>query len=277
MAQLYSFRRSAILCVFTLLTTIPDRAGTITVPGTANPWLAGMPDGSQASGDIAPAESPALFTGFSPGNNLQFTAVGLAGYNVGVETGPDGTPAFPVNKGSENGIAGQNGSLANALLGVFLDNTEPDLAGETPDPLDFNPAGALDYLTLAPKLRQPFFIGDGKTGDGAQQTIVVPAGATRLFLGITDGSGWYNNSGSFTVTISGGAASEPSLTIHQSGTNAILSWPAAAGDYSLEATTSLTSPDWQTVSATPVLTGGDQTVTEPISEASKFYRLHQKT
>ncbi len=52
-----------------------------------------------------------------------------------------------------------------------------------------------------------FFIGDGRTGTGAgaAQSFVVPAGATRLFLGVSDGFGWFNNSGSFAVTIASGA------------------------------------------------------------------------
>ncbi len=61
---------------------------------------------------------------------------------------------------------------------------------------------------LSPFLKQVFFIGDGLTGNGtgAAQQFIVPAGATRLFLGPADGTGWVNNSGAFTVQVSGGAA-----------------------------------------------------------------------
>ena len=46
--------------------------------------------------------------------------------------------------------------------------------------------------THAPALKQVFFIRDGSTlpGTGAVQTLVVAAGATRLFLGATDGIGY---------------------------------------------------------------------------------------
>jgi hypothetical protein len=54
------------------------------------------------------------------------------------------------------------------------------------------------YSTISPQLKQPFFIGDGKAGT-VQQTVIAPAGATRLFLGSMDGSGWFNNTGSFSV------------------------------------------------------------------------------
>jgi hypothetical protein len=52
-------------------------------------------------------------------------------------------------------------------------------------------------------LQQLFFIGDGLTGtgSGSVQTFIVPSGATQLYLGTGDGYGWYNNSGSFSVTV----------------------------------------------------------------------------
>ena len=46
-----------------------------------------------------------------------------------------------------------------------------------------------------------FFIGDGKTSSGALRRYLVPAKATRLYLGVMDGYEWNNNSGSFTVTV----------------------------------------------------------------------------
>jgi len=61
----------------------------------------------------------------------------------------------------------------------------------------------LEFELLAPRLHQIFYIGDGLTGTniGQRQEFVVPDGATRLFLGTSDGFGWFNNSGSFEVTI----------------------------------------------------------------------------
>ena len=40
----------------------PLHALTVAVPGTANPWLAGMPDGATSSEDSAPGQSPILST-----------------------------------------------------------------------------------------------------------------------------------------------------------------------------------------------------------------------
>jgi hypothetical protein len=58
-----------------------------------------------------------------------------------------------------------------------------------------------DFASLSPLLKQPFFIGNGLRNDGLSvQQFIVPAGATRLYLGTMDGFGWWNNSGSLEVT-----------------------------------------------------------------------------
>jgi hypothetical protein len=67
-------------------------------------------------------------------------------------------------------------------------------------------------------LNQVFFIGDGLTGNGTGtvQQFVIPAGATRLYLGSADGAGAnYNNSGSFSVSVTGptGTATGPAATV----------------------------------------------------------------
>lgn len=65
----------------------------------------------------------------------------------------------------------------------------------------------------------------------------------------------------------------PSLAINKSGTDVIVSWPAAETGYNLEATTSLTLPNWSAVSETPVQVGDQMTVTLPASSAPKYLRL----
>ncbi len=74
------------------------------------------------------------------------------------------------------------------LTGVFLDDTVP--AGSGPPILNFT--GAEDFLTLSPQLFQTFFVGRGLTESGGGPEVVskiffVPQGATRSFLGISDG------------------------------------------------------------------------------------------
>lgn len=85
------------------------------------------------------------------------------------------------------------------LAGVFITSDAP--AAPAPERLDFT--DNVDFERLEPGLGQTFFIGDG-----AGQTFVAPAGATRLYLGFVDGyvftgkPGWYgNNPGALEATV----------------------------------------------------------------------------
>lgn len=73
------------------------------------------------------------------------------------------------------------------LVGVFLDDSEP--SGTPPPALDFSPAAIGEHFgSLSPAIGQVFYVGDGLTGTfaGATQQFVVPATATRLYLGFAD-------------------------------------------------------------------------------------------
>jgi Flp pilus assembly protein TadG len=120
----------------------------------------------------------------------------------------------------------------NSLTGVFLDDKVPDQdAGHAPtEILNFSGTGSnptrsstylkinnytdpntktvytvtavsQDYTNVSPKLLQSFYVGSGQNSSGTQQTITVPVGATRLYLGTMDGHEWSNNVGSFTGTV----------------------------------------------------------------------------
>ncbi len=194
------------VCLIKVLLSIAAIAQPIvvTVPGTANPWLAGAVDGTTASGgDVAPTHSPVELE-VAEGDELQFYVTGWAGFAPGSETGPEGVGGggfFEMNKAAENGIAGITWAPANALIGVFLSDDTP-VAGGEPAGEDFSASsGRRDSTFRVPTLNVPFFIGNGVATGGVRQTVAVPVGATRLFLGTMDGSGWFNNSGSFTVNV----------------------------------------------------------------------------
>jgi hypothetical protein len=68
--------------------------------------------------------------------------------------------------------------------------------------LDFSTASSRDFASLSPALKQVFFVGDGETSTGVLQEFVVPAGATRLFIGTMDEKGrWSDNSGSLSIEV----------------------------------------------------------------------------
>ncbi len=193
-------------------------AFAITVEGFRNVYLSGMPSGTTCCfGDSAPGQSPVGPIAVAGGQVLTFSATGAVSNGpAGTTDGPDGGTFFTSQQTSlpgtdaNHGIARMNAPV-NALVGVFLDNTQPNNSA-TPNGLDFSDTGlGRGFATLSPGLKQPFFIGDGLTGTGTgtPQQFTVPAGATRLFLGSVDGIEWNNNTGAFNVTVngaSGGAA-----------------------------------------------------------------------
>jgi hypothetical protein len=109
-----------------------------------------------------------------------------------------------------------------ALFGIFF---SPSFVGTAPDSANFRSDASPDLrtmLTYSPALNQPFFIGDGFTGNnafgapvsGTQQTFNIPTGATELLLGIGADPVLGDNSGpGFTVKIAPNAVPEPSSLV----------------------------------------------------------------
>jgi hypothetical protein len=111
--------------------------------------------------------------------------------------GPGGDRQGATDITSYGGISGivdrRNGMF---LVGVFLTDDPP--APPAPKRLDFTKRER--FRSLAPRIAQTFFIGDGK-----DRSVRVPRGATRLFLGFADAysgghfyqgePGFYGNNG----------------------------------------------------------------------------------
>jgi Flp pilus assembly protein TadG len=106
---------------------------------------------------------------------------------------------WAANNGSEHGIA-DVWMPTCAISAVFLGSAVPD-GTAAPAALDFSTGASCDYSTLSPKVKQPFYVGTGQTSSSTQQTIIVPNGATRLFLGMMDNQEWSNNRGGYNATI----------------------------------------------------------------------------
>jgi hypothetical protein len=126
---------------------------------------------------------------------------------------PDGLLSSVVSTvQSFEGISGTTSDRVGFLAGVFLTDDEPTVA---PTPLDFSSSGmGTEFPSLESlEIGQTFYIGDGwtgvGTGVGSLQTFIVPAGATRLFLGFLDAQGFNSvpgyygdNAGALSVCIS---------------------------------------------------------------------------
>ena len=185
-------------------------AQTVSVPGTANPFLAGHPAGTLCcGGDNAPAHSPVLaLTGLSGGETFTITTDGGANFAPGVPfPTADGGNVFNMTADYGTGISAPLGVNASGLVGVFLTASQP--AGAAPAQRN----DGISFLALTPDLGQIFWMGDGLTGTGSGtlQQFTAPTGADRLFLGTADGFGWFNNIGTIRVTFNGlnGAIPEP--------------------------------------------------------------------
>ncbi len=190
------------LIVTTAAISPASAATVVAVQATDDLYAAGRPTGPCCGGDSVPANSPILVPlTFVSGEYLTFTATGGASHAPGQPASPtaEGDTSFKYNLTPDygTGIAGQAQVYLNALAGVFLGPTNPTGAA----PAEFT--GSVGGASFAPGLNQIFFIGDGLTGigSGAQQTFYVPAGATRLYLGITDDGGYYDNFGTIVASI----------------------------------------------------------------------------
>jgi beta-lactam-binding protein with PASTA domain len=206
-------------------------ATTVDLAPNAHPWLAGRPDGASVPGGTAPADSPVLAATddfFAAGEALTFDASG----NVGTDTavyGPEGFQS-PTTFAAQGGLSGLTAPWS-APVGVFLSDDAPDPAA-TPANLNFSAAGlGEDFSSLSPLLQQPFLIGDGRTPDGVVQQFVVPAGATRLFVGVMDDNAWTTNIGDgFELTV----VSPRSADIVTEPVSGVVTWmPPVVGVYRL--------------------------------------------
>ena len=53
-------------------------------------------------------------------------------------------------------------------------------------------------------------------------------------------------------------------------------WPTWAGDYGLDAKTSLAEPAWDAVPDEPIVSGGRLNVTNILTATNRFYQLHKQ-
>ena len=163
----------------------------IVVDGRSNLFGAGL----ESPPGIAPGISPRSVAIPPNTSFIEFSSVtGAVSFDTDVPGtrpyfGPDGAAYSPwgsspsTNINSAGGISGLKHSKNTFLAGVFLTDSPPTSA--PPQVLDFS--GNVDFLSLSPLLQQTFSIGDGRTSSGELQRFEVPAGATRLFLGMVDG------------------------------------------------------------------------------------------
>lgn len=184
----------------------------LAIPPANQPWAAGMRrHPSSTPEEIRETHPPTIPV--AAGQVVRVVRPGAGGINFLNGKGapwfrPDGHDAPGSSRlKSFGGISGYVGTQG-ALVGVFLGPGVP--RSGAPSPINFGSSG-VDFTTLSPRLQQVFFIGDGRTRGNVLQQFVVPAGATRLALGIADGwdfngpPGFYDdNDGSYSIRLATG-------------------------------------------------------------------------
>ena len=204
----------------------------------------------------------------------------LSSLYVSLQTGPLGglfgpnrlPPRFPKGGGGEGGT--------NAPACVWIPLAVPSNAvsmsfdfvvqGDGQDDSFAVAVGGTNVLSLAMSLIQTnvnLSSGLIRVSPWAGQTV-------ELFLGIVGGT---STNASLTVGgITFYGVVPPSLQAQAYGTNLEVRWPVSADGYGLETSTSLIGTNsWAPVTNAPAIVDFQNTVTNPISAGSRFYRLNK--
>ena len=271
-----------LMIVLTIACARAAFAIDVSVDAHCNIFGAGHPPPNDAPsvGSNGGGVAPVLISLTALGNptTLQFKATGSVSYcpSCGAN-GPDGGD-FLTAAPSYNGISGITNFPARSLVAVFTSDTEP--ANPAPTPLDFALIGT-NYAALTPQLRQIFYVGDGFTATNTAQVISVPAGTTKLYLGLIDGDSYedtpdaYNdNSGAFSVTVSSAALA---LGIEYStGKPGISIFGPVGSSNRVEYVTALPATNW--IALTNIVLTGNPTFlydTSSSGDRARFYRALQ--
>lgn len=170
-------------------------AAELNIPGQANIFGAGHAVPPAPGGELGGVLPPSHSFVAAAGQVLTFSSVSgivtcCSSDLINFGTGPDGGQwaTGDTDITSYDGISGiVHSSRTMFLVGVFLTDSEP--TDPAPARLDFS-AGAYGdgFSAIAPAIGQTFFVGDGMTGTGSglTQQFLVPANATRLYLGFAD-------------------------------------------------------------------------------------------
>jgi len=188
----------------------------VRVSGVTQIALAGAPAGTitPSDRDTSPLNAPAsVQVPLVASQSLIFTAWGTVGYSGSTPNlGPDGDTftdnTTNLGRRPGMGIAGITGPRAG-LVGVFTSDSLN--LQNIPPAVDFSSPAARDASSVTPLLQQPFFIGSGKTSTGTPRQVIVPSGATRLYLGILDYA-VATNTGAYVAAVSPLAADTPTFT-----------------------------------------------------------------
>ncbi len=238
-----------------------------------------IPEGHPAS-----LENPfngELLTAFDHGNG---TANGeVSYYNIGA--GPtypftSARPEIPYLSGTEgNPFRHQHPQLAvdptNGVIALGHNARDSDIG--LPNAYVVTLLGP-DGAKLPSQLGIPYFVADsgGPIDNGmSMHTLKYSPVSGSFVIVFNAANATYLASLQVTSSHSGGGGETPELNIEITGANVVISWPATATGFVLEATDSLNPVAWSAAGGTEEEEGGLKKVTLTPGEGSKYYRLNQ--
>jgi len=216
----------------------------------------------------APAVNGTNIDGYAPFSGLVLSGTNLYGTTQGGGTNGYGTVFVVSTTGQFTNLysftGGSDGSYPQAGL-TLSGNT---LYGTTTAGGAFTNGTLFAINTDGSHFKSLYsFTGGNDGGDPAAD--MVSAGLT-LFGTATKG-GSTGNGTVFSFALAG-----PPLAIARSGTNVVLTWSAAYSGYTLQSSTQLVAgASWSSVLPLPVVLNNLNTVTNPVSTKTTFYRLSQ--
>jgi uncharacterized repeat protein (TIGR03803 family) len=192
-------------------------------------------------------------TGFT---NLHSFSAAAVNTNTGYSTNSDGTgPQGPLTISGTTLYGTAPSCGANGSGTIFKLNT---------DGSGFTTLYSLSTIAL----NSANSIYTNSDGFGVTSGLVLSG---NTLYGTADNGGQNDFGTIFSLSLPTG----PQLSTIHSGTNLVITWPTNATGFTLESVTNLGSTNWSTVSPPPVVINGQNTVTNAISGAKKFYRLYQ--
>lgn len=112
-------------------------------------------------------------------------------------------------------------------------------------------------------------VGGGAFADSANFTVSTRFGTVQAIGGES-----FADSADFTVNTTGMARATPTdLGFALNGSSVAISWPTAAGSFSLQFTTNLNPPHWTTLSNLPATVGTNFVSTIAATNPMEFFRL----
>lgn len=266
--------------VGSIVDTQPNAEGQLVVRAE-QPLSDGLPEG-RAEGHASVLLNPfndQLIVAYDAGNG---TALGdLAFFNLG--TAPDyafssaqpevpyldGTPGDPFNHqhpqlaaDPEQGVIVLGFNAVGSTVGL-------------PVAYAFRLLGP-DGLPLPSPLGAPYFLADSPGGldNGVNFHNLKYSPASKGFVAAYSSTPGLAYLAGFQVTSSHLAPSTaPTLTAERAGSSVVLSWPASATGFEVQATTAVSPANWQSAGLTPIIEGDQYKVTAPAEGPTQFFRL----